>query len=81
MRAACPSQRGDLDGLNGADQRQQLAQAAGAGSHTWRAHLSTHTVNGQQAVNARDRIGKGPWTNAKRVIVAKDLASYTAEIT
>jgi hypothetical protein len=66
---------GDLGGLNGADQHcQQLAQAAGSGSHTWHAYLSTQAVNGQQAVNAGDRIGKGPWTNAKGVIVAKDPA-------
>jgi hypothetical protein len=65
---------GDLGGLNGADQHcQQLAQATGAGSHTWRAYLRTQAVNGQQAANARDRIGKGPWTNAKGV--SFDLAA------
>jgi hypothetical protein len=64
----------DLGGLAGADQRcQQLAQAAGAGGHTWHAYLSTQTANGQPAANARDRIGKGPWTNAKGVVVAKDV--------
>src|SRR6202166_1445589 len=58
----------DLGGLAGADQRcQQLAQAAGAGGHTWHAYLSTQAANGQTAANARDRIGKGPWTNAKGV--------------
>src|ERR1700681_4546977 len=65
----------DLGGLAGADQRcQQLAQAAGAGGHTWHAYLSTQAANGQAAANARDRIGKGPWTNAKGVVVAKDVA-------
>jgi hypothetical protein len=65
----------DLRGLPGADQRcQQLAQAAGAGGHTWHAYLSTQAAEGQPAVNARDRIGKGPWTNAKGVVVAKDVA-------
>jgi hypothetical protein len=65
----------DLGGLVGADQRcQQLAQAAGAGGHTWHAYLSTQAANGQPAANARDRIGKGPWTNAKGVVVAKDVA-------
>jgi hypothetical protein len=65
----------DLGGLSEADQHcQQLAQAAGAGGHTWHAYLSTQAANGQTAVNARDRIGKGPWTNAKGVVVAKDLA-------
>lgn len=65
----------DLGGLAGADRHcQQLAQAAGAGSRTWHAYLSTQATSGQPAVNARDRIGKGPWTNAKGVVVAKDLA-------
>jgi hypothetical protein len=61
----------DLGGLNGADAHcQQLAQAAGAGGKTWRAYLSTQ---GEGAVNARDRIGKGPWQNAKGVTIAKDV--------
>ncbi len=65
----------DLGGLAGADRHcQQLAQAAGAGGRTWHAYLSTQEAGGQPAVNARDRIGKGPWTNAKGVVVAKDLA-------
>src|SRR5215213_7182759 len=52
----------DLGGLEGADQRcQSLAQAAGAGGKTWRAYLSTQAVAGATAVNARDRIGRGPW--------------------
>src|SRR6187399_966768 len=62
----------DLGGLEGADRIcQSLAQAAGAGGKTWRAYLSTQGANG---VNARDRIGKGPWTNAKGTVVAKDVA-------
>jgi len=62
----------DLGGLAGADQHcQQLAQAAGAGSKTWRAYLSTQ---GAGAVNARDRIGAGPWQNAKGTVVAKSVA-------
>lgn len=66
---------GNLGGLAGADnQCQTLAQAAGAGAKTWRAYLSTQAVDGQPAVNARDRIGKGPWTNAKGAVVAKDVA-------
>ena len=61
----------DLGGLAGADAHcQQLAQAAGAGGKTWRAYLSTQ---GDGAVNARDRIGRGPWMNAKGVTVAKDV--------
>ena len=65
----------DLGGIAGADQHcQQLAQAVGAGGRTWHAYLSTQAANGQPAVNARDRSGKGPWTNAKGVVVAKDVA-------
>jgi hypothetical protein len=65
----------NLGGLAGADQHcQQLAQTAGAGGHTWHAYLSTQAAEGQPAANARDRIGKGPWTNAKGVVVAKDVA-------
>ena len=64
----------DLGGLTGADRIcQQLAQAVGAGSHTWHAYLSTQAVDGQPAVNARDRIGKGPWQNVKGVVVAKNI--------
>lgn len=64
----------DLGGLAGADRHcQTLAQAAGAGGKTWRAYLSTQAVGGAQAVNARDRIGKGPWQNAKGAVVAKNI--------
>jgi hypothetical protein len=62
----------DLGGLAGADRHcQQLAAAVGAGAKTWHAYLSTQ---GTGAVNARDRIGKGPWVNAKGVTIAKDVA-------
>src|SRR3974390_2738343 len=66
---------GDLGGLAGADAHcQALAQAAGAGSKTWHAYLSSTTnPNNGQATNARDRIGNGPWQNAKGVVVAKDV--------
>jgi hypothetical protein len=65
---------GDLGGLQGADAHcQSLAAAAGAGGKTWRAYLSTNTPAGGQATNARDRIGNGPWQNAKGVVVAKDI--------
>jgi hypothetical protein len=65
---------GDLGGLKGADARcQDLAKAAGAGNRTWRAYLSTQAAGGQKAVNARDRIGKGPWYNAKGELIAKNL--------
>ena len=72
ITSAGPGKGGDLGGLNGADQLCQLLGAtAGAGTKTWRAYLSTQGAN---AVNARDRIGRGPWLNAKGLIVAKDLA-------
>ncbi|TFZ05392.1 hypothetical protein EZ313_01590 [Ramlibacter henchirensis] len=71
---------GDLGGLAGADAHcQKLAAAAGAGSRTWRAYLSTPptmpsgTTPGVATVNARDRIGKGPWHNAKGVLIARDV--------
>ena len=64
----------DLGGLAGADQIcQGLAQSAGAGNRTWHAYLSTQAADGQAAVNARDRIGRGPWQNAKGIVVAKDI--------
>jgi len=70
-----PGKGGDLGGIAGADRHcQSLAQAAGAGAKTWRAYLSTQAADGQPAVNAKDRIGKGPWQNAKGVVVAKDVA-------
>jgi hypothetical protein len=62
----------DYGGLAGADKQcQTLAAAAGAGARTWHAYLSTQ---GAGAVNARDRIGSGPWQNAKGVVVAKNVA-------
>lgn len=71
---------GNLGGLAGADNHcQTLAQAAGAGGKTWRAYLSTQAADGQPAVNARDRIGKGPWLNAKGVIIARDIDELHGE--
>lgn len=65
----------DLGGLAGADAHcQKLAVAVGAGSKTWHAYLSTQASGGQAAVNARDRIGQGPWYNTRGAVVAKDLA-------
>ena len=62
----------DLGGLEGADRHcTTLATAAGATGKTWRAYLSTQGAN---AVNAKDRIGRGPWQNAKGTVVAKDVA-------
>jgi hypothetical protein len=65
----------NLGGLAGADNHcQTLAQAAGAGGKTWHAYLSAQAADGNAGENARDRIGKGPWQNAKGVVIAKDLA-------
>jgi len=67
-------QGANLGGLEGADRHcQQLAQAAGAGHRTWRAYLSTQASNGQAGVDARDRIGRGPWQNAKGTVIAHNL--------
>jgi hypothetical protein len=64
----------NLGGLAGADRHcQALATAAGAGSKTWHAYLSVGAANGQPAVNARDRIGSGPWFNAKGARIAQNL--------
>jgi hypothetical protein len=65
----------DLGGLEGADAIcQRLAQAAGAGGKTWRAYLSTQAAGGVAAVNARDRVGTGPWRNAKGAVIASSVA-------
>jgi hypothetical protein len=84
ITSANPGKGGDLGGLAGADRFcQSLATSAGAGSKNWRAYLSTTAANGQPAVNARDRIGTGPWTNAKGVVVATgvaDLHSANAKV-
>jgi hypothetical protein len=65
----------DLGGLAGADAHcQSLAQAAGAGNKTWRAYLSTNARGGANAAHARDRIGNGPWQNAKGAVIATSVA-------
>jgi len=69
-----PGKGGDLGGLAGADAHcQKLAAAAGAGGKTWRAYLSTNSTPAAPGTNARDRIGNGPWQNAKGVVIAKDV--------
>jgi hypothetical protein len=71
----------DLGGLAGADKHcQTLAAAVGAGNRTWRAYLSAAAAAGQPAVNAKDRIGKGPWMNVKGVVIAKDVANLHSEM-
>lgn len=71
-----PGNGANLGGLAGADAHcQKLATAAGAGSRAWRAYLSTGFIPpSTAAVHARDRIGKGPWYNAKGVLIARDVA-------
>jgi hypothetical protein len=72
VTSAGPGKGGNLGGLEGADRHcAQLATAAGVTGKTWRAYLSTQ---GAGAVNAKDRIGRGPWVNAKGVTIAKDVA-------
>lgn len=67
----------DLGGLEGADRHcQALAAAVGAGGRTWRAYLSTQGAN---AVNARDRIGQGPWQNANGVVIARSVADLHSD--
>ena len=75
VTSAGPGNGGNLGGLAGADQHcQSLASAAGAGNRTWRAYLSAAAAGGQVPVNARDRIGPGPWYNAKGVLIAANVA-------
>src|SRR5271163_3383393 len=75
VTSAGPGKGADLGGLAGADAYcQQLAATAGAGGKTWRAYLSTNAGNQGGAVNARDRIGSGPWQNFKGEVVATSVA-------
>jgi hypothetical protein len=65
---------GDLGGLAGADAHcQSLAEAEGAGDHTWRAYLSTQATGNEPAVNARDRIGAGPWYGSDGLLLAENV--------
>ncbi len=74
ITSAGPGNGADLGGLLGADRHcQSLAAAAGAGDRTWHAYLSAAASGGQEAVNARDRIGSGPWYNFNGVMVAENL--------
>ena len=80
-----PGNGADLDGLAGADAHcQSLAAAVKAGDRAWRAYLSTQASAGQAAINARDRIGQGPWYNANGGLVGQnvdELHSYGHRIT
>ena len=71
-----PGKGADLGGIDGADRHcQSLATAAGAGGRTWRAYLSTQgtALNDPKVVHARDRIGTGPWHNAKGMMIARNV--------
>ena len=73
VTSAGPGNGANLGGLAGADaQCQKLAMAVGAGNRTWRAYLSANPM-GQPAVNARDRIGRGPWVNVKGARIAANV--------
>ena len=74
VTSANPGKGGDLGGLDGADAYcASLAKAAGATKTAWHAYLSTTGAQGDAGVNARDRIGKGPWQNAKGVVIATSV--------
>jgi hypothetical protein len=80
ITSAGPGNGANLGGLAGADKHcQTLAAAAGAGSKTWRAYLSTDASGGQKPTNARDRIGAGPWFNAKGVQVAASVTDLHSD--
>ena len=69
-----PGDGANLAGLEGADKHcQSLATSAGAGDRTWRAYLSIAATSEKPAVNARDRIGNGPWFNAEQVLIATNV--------
>ena len=75
-----PGNGADLGGLTGADRHcQMLAAAVGVGNHTWRAYLNTSASGDQPAINARDRIGDGPWYNSKGVRIAQNVADLHSD--
>ena len=75
-----PGDGANLGGLAGADAHcQMLAESAGAGGKTWRAYLSTSGADGEAAVNARDRIGTGPWSSANGAQVASNVADLHSD--
>ena len=77
ITSAGPGDGANLGGIDGADAHcQELADAAGAGEKTWKAYLS---VSGTNIINARDRIGSGPWYNAKGIAIAQNLEDLHSE--
>jgi len=80
LTSSGPGNGADLGGLEGADEHcQMLANAVGAGDKTWRAYLSTSGGSDQPVVNARDRIGTGPWLNAQGVQIAADVSDLHSD--
>lgn len=80
VTSAGPGNGADLGGLEGADAHcAQLAYAVGFGDLTWRAHLSATPAEGRPAVNARDRIGAGPWYNVKGALIARDVTELHSD--
>ena len=80
ITSAGPGEGADLGGLEGADQHcQDLAYARGFGDVTWRAYLSAIAMGGEAAVNARDRIGSGPWYNHDGDMIAQSVADLHSE--
>ena len=80
ITSAGPGNGADLGGLAGADRHcQKLAEAPGAGNRTWRAYLSTTATSEAPAVDARDRIGSGPWRNVEGVLVATNVDELHAD--
>ncbi len=80
ITSAGPGDGANLGGLAGADQHcQDLAYTAGFGDLTWRAYLSTVSMGGETAVNARDRIGTGPWHNYAGDMIASSVAQLHSD--
>jgi hypothetical protein len=74
LTSAGPGNGADLGGLAGADAHcARLAEAARITGKTWRAYLSTTGANGESPVDARDRIGSGPWSNVRGIVIARDV--------
>ncbi len=80
LTSAGPGQGADLGGFAGGDRHcQMLAAAVGLGNRTWRAYLSASASGDQAAVNARDRIGEGPWYNSQGVRIAQNVADLHSD--
>ena len=80
LTSAGPGRGANLGGLNGADQHcQKLASAVGAGNRTWRAYLSENGSAGHPTRHAKDRIGTGPWQNARGVVIANSVAELHSD--